>query len=74
MRFQKTCPLVRLGSFMPLVSHTELCRRPLSIAFIEISSKRIKVEVAFVFRHLVDVTALWHTSKVFESSLNNDIF
>ena len=39
--------------------------------FLEISSKRIKVGVAFIFCHLVDVTALWHTSKVFESSLNS---
>ena len=31
----------------------------------------IKVGVAFVFHHLVDVMALWHTSKVFECSLNN---
>ena len=31
----------------------------------------MKVGVAFIFHHLVDVTALWHTSKVFESSLNN---
>ena len=30
--------------------------------------------VAFIFHHLVDVTALWHISKVFESSLNNLIF
>ena len=39
--------------------------------FIEISSKRIKVGVTFIFRHLVDVMALWYTSNVFESSLNN---
>ena len=37
----------------------------------EISSKRIKVGVAFVFHHLADATALRHTSKVFESNLNN---
>ena len=30
--------------------------------------------VTFIFHHLVDVTALWHISKVFESSLNNLIF
>ena len=34
-------------------------------------SKRIKVGVGSVFRHLVDVMALWHTNKVFESMLNN---
>ena len=38
--------------------------------FIEISSKRIKVGIAFIFCYLVDVKALWHTSKVSESSLN----
>ena len=38
--------------------------------FIEISSKRIKVRVTFIFHHLVDVVAQWHTSNVFESSLN----
>ena len=31
------------------------------------SSERIRVRVAFVFHHLVDVAALWYTSKVFES-------
>ena len=39
--------------------------------FIEISLKRIKVRVTFIFRHLVDVMAQWYTSNVFESSLNN---
>ena len=39
--------------------------------FIEISSKRIKVGVTFIFRHFVDVTAQWYTSNVFESSVNN---
>ena len=39
--------------------------------FIEISSKRIKVGVTFLFCHLVDVMAQWYTSNVFESSLNN---
>ena len=39
--------------------------------FIEISSKRIKVEVTFIFRHLVDVMAQSYTSNVFESSLNS---
>ena len=38
---------------------------------IEISSKRIKVEVTFIFRHLVGAMAQWYTSNVFESSLNS---
>ena len=39
--------------------------------FIEVSSKRIKVGVILIFRHLVDVMVQWYTSNVFESSLNN---
>ena len=39
--------------------------------FIEISLKRIKVGVTFIFHHLVDVMAQWYTSDVFESRLNN---
>ena len=38
--------------------------------FIEISSKRIKVGVTFIFCHLVDVMVQWYTSNVFEPSLN----
>ena len=54
-----------------VASHNQLYRRPLPKIFIEISSKRIKVGVAFIFRHLVDIMALWYKSNVFESSLNN---
>ena len=32
--------------------------------FIEISSKRIKVGVTFIFRHLVDAMPQWYTSNV----------
>ena len=76
MKFRKTlschvtiCAKIGWSGFMLQVK--QLCRRPFPIVFIEISSKRIKVGVAFIFCHLVDVMALCHTSKVFESSLNN---
>ena len=39
--------------------------------FIEVSSKRIKVGVILIFRHLVDVMVQWYTSNVFESGLNS---
>ena len=37
----------------------------------DIATKKIKVGVAFIFRHLVQVTALWYKIKVNESCLNN---
>ena len=39
--------------------------------FIEISLKRIKVGVTFIFRHLADVMAQWYTGDTFKSRLNN---
>ena len=37
----------------------------------DIATKRIKVGVDFIFRHLVHVTVLCYTIKVNESCLNN---
>ena len=59
---------IGLGSFMSQVTKN---RKPLPIIFIEISSKRIKVGIAFVFHGLVDVTAPFHTSNIIQAkSLN----
>ena len=74
MRFQKTfllccvtiCARIELSGLY-VASHNQLYRRRLPTIFIEISSRRIKVGIAFIFFHLVDVMALWYTSNV----LNN---
>ena len=78
LRFQKTFLLYRiticakngLSSFMSQVTISYIEGRS-QWFFIEISSKRIKVWVTFIFHHLIDVMAQWYTSNVFESSLNN---
>ena len=78
MRFQKTFLLCRVTFFAKIGSSGFMLQ--VIISYIEGPSRRFllkyllkgsKLGVAFIFRHLVDIMALWYKSNVFESSLNN---
>ena len=61
--------LESISKVLYVPSNKELYIKPFSMIFVVIFSRKIKVNAVLVFRHLVEVMAVQHTSKVLKSCL-----